>query len=561
MSLRPAIALFFHLCACGRCGLQPDAGIKIVVPAMPSTLDWSISDANSWPNYPIALATMRGLTSLGSGNEIRPGLAESWERQCCPDGREIYTFHLRSGIRWSDGATPLTAQDFVFGWRRAVQGRERGDMLDVLGAERVVQLLDSGAAAAAIRSAVEALGVEALDPRTLRVTLASPRNYFLARIANVYLFFPAPSSVLTGRTEEEIRDYFERPHDNHPLALGPYRVESWDRAGERVRLLRNVQSAFAPKLQIGESAAEAVTLMKSEVGPALYDRGRIDFVFVDSPVALQEERRSDLRREELLSTYFLAFNTRRPPLDRAEVRRALSASIDRRALLDALLPAARPATSLLPPGLPGAGAALRSIPIMDASAARAIFQGASASSRPLRLVYRAGESFVPEVAIAERLKVQFAAVGIRVELDPRYDFFAEVARIAPDGYPAPDMYLRRIGADYAHPKTFFTLFERGGNHHTGWDRIEEGTAIERFERLLRAGDAIADLSAAAVSYARAESILLDEAAVIAPLYHPDRYYRARPKLLGLRVDPFNFLSLSDLKIRTSADLNGRVGRQ
>jgi len=290
-----------------------------------------------------------------------------------------------------------------------------------------------------------------------------------------------------------------------------------------------------------------LTMLKSEVGLALYDRGRVDFVFVDDPVALQEYRGSDLHREELLSTYFLAFNTQRPPLDRVEVRRALAASIDRTALLSGLLPAARPATTLLPPGLPGAISRSGAIP--DRSSAKAIIERAGAASPPLRLVYQAGESFIPQVAIAERLKSQLAALGIRVELDPRYDFWAEVARIAPDGHSAPDMYLRRIGADYAHPKTFFTLFERGGNHHTGWEQIENGAAIERFERLAREGDAVADLSAAAAFYARAEAILLDEAAVIAPIYHPDRYYRSRPKLVGLRVDAFNFLSLSDLRVK------------
>ena len=179
-------------------------------------------------------------------------------------------------------------------------------------------------------------------------------------------------------------------------------------------------------------------------------------------------------------------------------------------------------------------------------------QAASAASRPLRLVYQAGESFIPQVAIAERLKSQLAALGIRVELDPRYDFWAEVARIAPDGHSAPDMYLRRIGADYAHPKTFFTLFERGGNHHTGWESVEAGAALQRFERLLLEADALPNLEAAAPLYARAETILLDEAAVIVPLYHPDRYYRSRPKLVGLRVDAFNFLSLSELRIAAGA---------
>src|SRR5262249_62092016 len=111
-------------------------------------------------------------------------------------------------VRWADDATPLTAAEFVFAWRRAVQGRERGEMLDLLGADRVLALLDAGAAGSEIAGALEQLGVEALDAQTLQVTLASPRNYFLSRVANVYLFFPAPSRLLKSRSDEEIRDYF-----------------------------------------------------------------------------------------------------------------------------------------------------------------------------------------------------------------------------------------------------------------------------------------------------------------------------------------------------------------
>jgi len=549
--------LLFVVTGCGRCGFQPDPGIKIVVPAMPTTLDWSTSDPNSWANYPVMLATLRGLTSLGDDNAVQPGLAQRWERELRPDGREVYTFHLRTDVKWSDGVTPLTAGDFVFGWRRAVRGRERGEMLDVLGAEEVLRLLDSGAPSAQVHRAVESLGVEAIDPLTLRVTLGNPRNYFLSRLANVYLFFPAPSRDLAGRSEEEIRDYFDRPRGDRPLSLGPYRVQSWDRAGERVRLVQDPSSALAPAIGAGEAPAPVVTLMKSEVGPALYDRGRVDFVFIDSAVALKEERPADLRRRELLSTYFLAFNTLRAPLDRVEVRRAIGMALDRGVLLEGLLPQARLACGLLPPGLLGAhelaehgcGAAGSD----PKTKTLELLQFASELRRPLRLVYRAGESFIPEVAIAERIKSQLARVGVPVELEARYDFSAEIARIASDGFPAPDLYLRRIGADYAHPKTFSTFFERGGNHYTGWEKLAGGEIVRRFETILKQADAQPEPSAAAALYSQAERILLEEAAVIAPIYHPDRYYRVHPSLVGLQVDPFNFLSLRELRLRGALD--------
>ena len=544
--------------ACGPCGFQPDPGIKIIVPAMPTTLDWSYSDPASWSNYPVMLATQKGLTTLGADNSVQPALAERWERERDAQGREIYTFHLRSDVRWSDGTTPLTAQDFVFGWRRAMLGRERGEMAEIVGAREAVELQERGAPAEQVQAALERTGVEALDPHTLRVTLARPRSYFLARLANVYLFFPAPSADLAGKSDEEIRDYFDRPRDGRPLSLGPYRVERWDRAGERVRLVHNPASAFQPPLEPGEGPAPVVTLMKSEIGSALYERGRVDFVFIDSALALRGRRPEDLHDEPLLSTYFLALNTERPPLNRPEVRRAIAHALDREALMAGLLPAVRPTNVLLPPDLPGAatheGAAR--LPRFDRERAREALRGVPGLDRPLRLVFRAGDSFVPEVAIAERIAAQLATVGITVTLDARSDFSSEVARRTPEGPRAYDMYLRRLGADYAHPNTFFTLFEREGNHQTGWETQSGGEPMSRFERVLEEADAEADASRARTLYAQAQAVLLDEQAVIVPLYHPDRYYRSRPKLRGLDVDPFNFLALKSLRLAPEAGAEG-----
>lgn len=536
--------------ACGPCGFQPDPGIKIIVPAMPTTLDWSWSDPASWSNYPVMLATQKGLTTLGADNSVQPGLAERWERERDAQGREVYTFHLRQDVRWSDGTTPLTAQDFVFGWRRAMLGRERGEMAEIAGAREVVDLQERGAPAEQVQAALERTGVEALDPHTLRVTLERPRSYFLSRLANVYLFFPAPSADLAGRSDEEIRDYFDRPRDGRPLSLGPYRVEQWDRAGERVRLVHNPASAFQPPLGPSERPAPVVTLMKSEIGSALYERGRVDFVFIDSALALRGPRPDDLHYEPLLSTYFMTFNTERPPLNRPEVRRAIARALDRDALMAGLLPAVRPTNVLLPPDLPGAATPEEAarLPRFDRERAREELKGVSGLDRPLRLVFRAGDSFVPEVAIAERIAAQLATVGINVTLDARSDFSSEVARRTPEGPRGYDMYMRRLGADYAHPNTFFTLFEREGNHQTGWETQSGGEPMARFERLLEEADAEAEAAQARTLYAQAEAVLLEEQAVIVPLYHPDRYYRSRPRLRGLDVDPFNFLALRSLRL-------------
>ena len=140
-------------------------------------------------------------------------------------------------------------------------------------------------------------------------------------------------------------------------------------------------------------------------------------------------------------------------------------------------------------------------------------------------------------------------VGVEVVVDARSDYSDEVKRRGPDGLRTWDLTVRRLGADYAHPNTFFTLFNATGNHHTGWETLDGGTSERPFEALLARPDAEADMAVARPLYVEAQHLLLREEAVIAPLYHPDRYFRMAPELLGLDVNPFNFLSLRDLVVR------------
>ena len=64
----------------------------------------------------ICLALFEGLTTRNAKGDIIPGMAESWE--ISPDGL-IYTFHLRPGIKWSNGE-PITSADFVNSWERVL---------------------------------------------------------------------------------------------------------------------------------------------------------------------------------------------------------------------------------------------------------------------------------------------------------------------------------------------------------------------------------------------------------------------------------------------------------
>ena len=96
---------------------EAGSGVKAVTVAIDAdlnTMDYQVAtDGNSFIMQTLVIS---GLTELDEAGSPKADLAETWEMS--PDGL-TYTFHLRDGITWSNGE-PVTANDFVYGWRRLV---------------------------------------------------------------------------------------------------------------------------------------------------------------------------------------------------------------------------------------------------------------------------------------------------------------------------------------------------------------------------------------------------------------------------------------------------------
>jgi peptide/nickel transport system substrate-binding protein len=521
--------------------------VRVASSSPPNTLDWNRSSENSAPNYPVLQAMMRGLTRLDAQHRPAPDLAERWEVGPAAGpgapARQVYTFHLAPGVRWSDGVTPLRAQDFVFAWRRVLAvGLETAELDDLEGSRAVLEAREAGDPAR-LHSALLGLGVKALDERTLEVTLASPRSYFLARVATVYPLFPAPSLLLEGRPEAEVHAYFEQPTLVSPVVLGAYRVERWDRSAEGAPL-RLAPNPFGPAAG-APGMPRAIEVLPSSLGPLLYRRCEVDFLFQDEPWALAGT--PGLQRQELLSVYWLGLNAQLLPLP---LRQAIALALDRPALLEGLLPAARPAFGLLPPDLPGAVAEgdprAADFPRRDLARARALVASSGHDGRPLTLLVRSAGTFLPEVAIADGVRRQLADIGLEVRLVVTADFANDVRDAS--GRVRHPLFLRRIGADYAHPQTFFTPFAPTGLNYTGFEQLEGGALVRRFQDLVERGAASDDPAEATLDFTAAQRLLLLEAAVAVPLSYPDRYFRTRGWLKGLGVDAFNFLTLREARL-------------
>lgn len=523
----------------GGCG--PQSGeVRVAIGVQPNTLDWSASSAASADNYPVLLAAMYGLTRLDDAHRVVPGLAERWEVVDADDGTQRFTFHLRPGLVWSDGETPVTAHDFVFGWRRALLGNEPAEFMDIVGAEEVLAARGGGEDAADhMGRALEGFLVRALDKATLQVTLRSPRSYFLSRLANVYTFFPQPKRDLDGKSPDEIRRYFHSPDHGRPLVTGAFRIVAWDRLGRTVRMERNPFDPFPP----GPGAIQKVLLVEAPLSPILYERCQVDFLLMDDPSTLARPD-AEVQKSALLSVFWLGMNATLLPHD---VRLAIAHAIDRTALVDGLLPTARLAETYLPPAMPGAPArAPDTYPKHDPALARAMVEKAGFQGRELTLLVRGARTFLPEKGIADAIRRQLAAVGLNVRVVETSNFTNDIRD--PGGRVRHALFLKRVGADYAHPQTLFTPFQADGINYTDFAAIDGGARVRAFQALLDAGARAADPAEAREVWARADEQLVAEDAVLVPLLYPERYYRRRLWVAGLGVDPFNFLTLRSVRV-------------
>jgi oligopeptide transport system substrate-binding protein len=273
-----------------------------------------------------------GLTTFDAHANIVPGAAEDW--QVSADGL-TWTFRLREGLRWSDGA-PLGAEDFVYSFRRLLTPATAASLAYFMYPLRNAQAVNAGTLPP------ESLGVHAADPRTLVIELEKPYPYLPERLLYPTAY-PVPKHVI-----ERVGDDWVKPA--HWVSNGAYRLDNWQPQAA-VTLVRN--DHFAPGLAPGTIGRVVYLPLASEQNA--YSRYRAGGVHAISgfPAGelpkVQRGMPDQLRLSPLLSIMYLVFNTRQPPFDDPKVREALALAVDRATLTDRVQRAGNlPSASFVP---------------------------------------------------------------------------------------------------------------------------------------------------------------------------------------------------------------------
>jgi oligopeptide transport system substrate-binding protein len=321
------------LAACGGDDSQRETVLNRGIGAEPESLDTHKSRTNQAGDVQRDLG--EGLTGYAANGELQLAAAERMELS--EDGLQ-YTFWLRPEGRWSNG-DPVTAQDFVFGFRRLVDPQTAAfyaqqSLGDVVNATEII----------AGERPVDDLGVAAIDDLQLQITLRQPVPYFLALLSH-------PSTFPMHRQSVDIHgDAHARP--GKLVSNGAYKLQAWE-VGSYIEVVRNQHYRLNENTAI-DRVRHHIT---PEDGVELnrYRAGELDITFSVPSEAfeqMRQQRPDELRVSPYLAVYYYGFNLTRPPFDdNPKLRQALSMAIDRETLTELVTGRGEaPAYGWVPPG-------------------------------------------------------------------------------------------------------------------------------------------------------------------------------------------------------------------
>jgi oligopeptide transport system substrate-binding protein len=486
--------------------------------AEPQDLDPQIVTVLSDQNLMMAL--FEGLTALEERTtEPVPAAAEKWESSA--DGLR-WTFHLRPGLKWSNGEA-LTAGDFVAAWRRALNPALAADNAWYLYAAKNAEAYNTGKLTDAAQ-----LGFAAPDDHTIVITLEQPTPY-LPALVSLPAWFPVNPRVLEKFGALTQRNTSWTRAGNH-VGNGPFRLVEWT---PNARVVVEKNPFHRDALQTTLQRIIFFPIENPDVEERDFRAGQLHVTF-NLPVAKipawREHDAAALRLDPTMQANFLRLNVTRAPLDNPKVRRALSLAIDRDTLARTVLQGSRlPAHSLTPPDTGGYTA--RASVGMDFEAARKLLVEAGypgGKGLPAIEILCRNDELMPRLAEALQAMWQ-RELGVRATIAPT----EQKTWIQNQKTLNYSVCLAAWTADFPDPVTFLGLFTADSSYNwTGWKNPE-------YDRLMGQAAATLDSRQRYEIFQRAEQLLLEEAPV-APVHFGAQTYLIHSDVKGWVPSPLVF---------------------
>ena len=291
-----------------------DKTLRINLASEPDDLDPALN--SSVDGASLAANSFAGLYTYNAEGKTVPACAEGYT--VSKDGR-TYTVKLKKDLKWSDGS-PLTAADFEYAWKRAVDPATAADY----------EYMFSG-----FEGYWEGkLNVTAVDKTTLRFTLVAPCAYMEDLMA-FPTFYPVKKAAVEAAANWR-KDPGAWCREAGFVSNGAFVCTGWQH-DQSMTYVKNPYYYDADKVKIDK--LEFMLSADDEVIFAAYQAGKLDFadnVFTDEIAGLLDAHNDELHIVNELGTYYIAFNASsslfdgKTPAQAACIREAVSLLIDRK---------------------------------------------------------------------------------------------------------------------------------------------------------------------------------------------------------------------------------------
>ena len=468
-----------------------------------------------------------GLMQMDENGEPVKALAESYD---VSDDGLTYTFKIRDDANWSNG-DPVTAQDFVFAWQRAVDpsvASEYAYMLSDIG-----QVKNAADIIAGTKDKSE-LGVTAVDDKTMKVELNVPVPYFLS-----LMYFPTFYPV-NEKFFESCKDTFGTSPET-TLSDGAFILDDYEPAATSFHLKKNPDYYDAGRIKL--AGIQYQVIQDSQQALMSYQNGELDTTMVNGDQVDSVKDDPEFKAVGAGYLWYLSPNISAvPELANQNIRLAMTMAIDRDSIVNDVLKDGSEATYTAVPLDFATGpdgkyfsedqTKFKDVCSYDADKAAEYWKKGleelGESSMTINMLVDADDApqKVAQV-LQEQLQNALPGLTINITVEPKKQRVQDMQ----DGNF--QLGLTRWGPDYGDPMTYLGMWVTNNSNNYGlWSDKDYDAIIDK----CTTGDLVSDTQGRWDAMYDAEKIVMDQA-VIFPLYTQCNAMMVKSNVKGIEYHP------------------------
>ena len=509
------LLVIMTVCCFGLAGAE-DRYLGVMLSTNVMSLDTNL--ATDGESFEVIADCIDGLMQMDADGAAIPAMAESYELS--EDGK-TYTFHLRDA-KWQNG-DPVTANDFVFAWRRICQ--EAGEYAYLF--DTSVGCVKNADAIIYEGADPTTLGVSAPDEKTFVVELEVPVSFFPS-LMYFPTFYPINEAFYNSC---EAGTYGTSPETF--LSNGAFVLESYTPGTANLSVKKNADYWDADRVKLAGIKYQVVG--SSDNALTAFKTGALDVVTISGNQVASAQKDAKLAEKLKVSgagyLWYLTFsqtenNAEGGKLANTNLRLAISNSIDREALVeDYVMDGSLDTYTAVPPQFAASATTGEDFSADQEKFAdvcgynpekaleyyNAAIEELGTDTFTFTMIYGNNEGDeVAKVAQAIKSQVEENLPGLTINLQPMTKA-ERIDKMQNDNY---DVALTRWGPDYADPMTYLGMWITDNSNNYGFWSNEQYDAIIAD---CTTGAYISDYDARWAAMYDAETLVMNEA-VIAPLY-------------------------------------------